>query len=197
MIVNCISVLILLCTWVYSIVNVQKLFMVAVDGPSHSRPWLLDTEMSRHIGAFQLITLCTAESGIVLCHYIQRLSLSHRQRERERVKGVAMLLLTCSSISTGSMPKNGLMGKPGLGVESSGPGRGVMAMPPVSADHIERSKVWFTQHARLSIPVCHHVSTTVHLPSPTTLWYHSQASSFNGSPTAAKKTCTCMLHITA
>ena len=33
------------------------------------------------------------------------------------------------------------------------------------------------------IPVCHHVSTTVHFPPPTTLLYQSQASSFRGSPT--------------
>jgi len=32
-------------------------------------------------------------------------------------------------------------------------------------------------------PVCHHVSTSVHLLSPTTLWSHSQASRLIGSPT--------------
>lgn len=32
-------------------------------------------------------------------------------------------------------------------------------------------------------PVCHQVSTSVHLPSPTTLWSHSQASKLIGSPT--------------
>ena len=36
-------------------------------------------------------------------------------------------------------------------------------------------------------PVCHQVSTTVHLPSPTTWWYHRHASSFRGSPTAQEK----------
>lgn len=33
-------------------------------------------------------------------------------------------------------------------------------------------------------PVCHQVSTSVHLLSPTTLWSHSQASWLIGSPTA-------------
>lgn len=43
------------------------------------------------------------------------------------------IMLTLSSTRTGSMPKNGLMGNPGLGVESSGDGRGVIMIPPVSA----------------------------------------------------------------
>ena len=37
------------------------------------------------------------------------------------------------------------------------------------------------------IPVCHHVSTTVHFPPPTTLLYQSQASSFRGSPTIKRE----------
>lgn len=36
-------------------------------------------------------------------------------------------------------------------------------------------------------PVCHHVSTSVHLLSPTTLWSHSQASKLIGSPTETRK----------
>ena len=41
--------------------------------------------------------------------------------------------LTSSLINTGSTPKNGIMGKPGLGVESLGAGRGVIIIPPVSS----------------------------------------------------------------
>ena len=41
--------------------------------------------------------------------------------------------LTSSLINTGSIPKNGIMGKPGLGVESLGAGRGVIIIPPVSS----------------------------------------------------------------
>ena len=35
----------------------------------------------------------------------------------------------------------------------------------------------------MNVPVCHQVSTNVHLPLPTTSWYHSQASWLIGSPT--------------
>ena len=41
---------------------------------------------------------------------------------------------TWSSTRTGSIPKKGLMGKPGLGVWSLGEGLGAMAIPPVSVD---------------------------------------------------------------
>ena len=40
--------------------------------------------------------------------------------------------MTLSLTSTRSTPKNGLMGNPGLGVESSGAGRGPIITPPVS-----------------------------------------------------------------
>ena len=45
---------------------------------------------------------------------------------------ISIHVQTLSSTSTGSMPKNGLMGNPGLGVELSGEGRGVIIIPPVS-----------------------------------------------------------------
>ena len=73
--------------------------------------------------------------------------------------------LTSSLINTGSIPKNGIMGKPGLGVESLGAGRGVIIIPPVSSVkyHVQLNRIYMV------LPVCHHVSTTVHLPSPITL----------------------------
>src|SRR5215469_13454469 len=59
------------------------------------------------------------------------------------------------------MPKNGRVADPGLSLVA--PGSGVIRMPPVS--------------------VCHHVSTIGQRRSPTTRWYHSQASGLIGSPT--------------
>ena len=59
------------------------------------------------------------------------------------------------------MPGKGLVALPGLvGVR---PGRGAIMMPPVS--------------------VCHHVSTTGHLPPPMFSRYHSHARGLMGSPT--------------
>jgi hypothetical protein len=49
------------------------------------------------------------------------------------------------------------------GLSGVAPGSGVIRMPPVS--------------------VCHQVSTIGQRPSPTTRWYHSQASGLIGSPT--------------
>ena len=53
------------------VVDLHEGIMVAVDGPGHSRPWLLDTEMPRHIGAFQLITLCNSNTQ----HYVRIIML--------------------------------------------------------------------------------------------------------------------------
>ena len=39
---------------------------------------------------------------------------------------------TWRSSIAGSMPQNGLVGKPGFGGLLSGPGRGVIVIPPVS-----------------------------------------------------------------
>src|SRR5918993_4973340 len=59
------------------------------------------------------------------------------------------------------MPGKGQVALPGLvGVM---PGRGAIMMAPVS--------------------VCHHVSTTGHLPPPMFLWYQTQTSGLIGSPT--------------
>ena len=44
----------------------------------------------------------------------------------------SLSIQTLSSTSTGSIPKKGLIGNPGLGVELSGEGRGVIIIPPVS-----------------------------------------------------------------
>ena len=67
------------------------------------------------------------------------------------------------SLSTiaGCTPKNGSVAEPGFCAIA--PGSGVMRMPPVS--------------------VCHQVSTIGQRSSPTTRWYHSQASGLIGSPT--------------
>ena len=62
------------------------------------------------------------------------------------------------------MPKNGRVAEPGF--KSVAPGNGVIMMPPVS--------------------VCHQVSTTGQRRSPTTPWYHSQASGLIGSPTVPR-----------
>src|SRR5436189_6324393 len=69
------------------------------------------------------------------------------------------------STMTGWTPKNGLVAEPGL--VGIAPGSGVIIMPPVS--------------------VCHQVSTIGQRPSPTTLWYHSQASGLIGSPTVPSR----------
>src|SRR5690242_20500712 len=69
--------------------------------------------------------------------------------------------LPSPSTIAGLTPKNGRVAEPGLvGVA---PGSGVIRMPPVS--------------------VCHQVSTIGTLSSPTTRWYHNQASGLIGSPT--------------
>ena len=65
------------------------------------------------------------------------------------------------STISGLTPKKGRVAEPGL--VAMAPGSGVIMMPPVS--------------------VCHQVSTIGNIPSPTTLWYHSQASGLIGSPT--------------
>ena len=69
--------------------------------------------------------------------------------------------LPSASTISGITPKNGRVADPGL--SSVAPGSGVIRMPPVS--------------------VCHQVSTIGQRPSPTTRWYHSQASGLIGSPT--------------
>ena len=69
--------------------------------------------------------------------------------------------LPSASTMTGCTPKNGLVADPGF--NGVAPGSGVIMIPPVS--------------------VCHQVSTIGQRPSPTTLWYHSQASGLIGSPT--------------
>ena len=70
-------------------------------------------------------------------------------------------VLPSASTISGMTPKNGRVAEPGLSLVA--PGSGVMRMPPVS--------------------VCHQVSTIGQRPSPTTRWYHSQASGLIGSPT--------------
>ena len=74
-----------------------------------------------------------------------------------------LFLHTFSSISDGLIPNMGRIGFPATISAFSSLGLGVMQIPPVS--------------------VCHQVSTTSHFSSPTTLWYHSQASWLIGSPT--------------
>ena len=69
--------------------------------------------------------------------------------------------LPLSSTKAGWTPKKGRVAEPGLSLVA--PGSGVIMMPPVS--------------------VCHQVSTMGQRPSPTTRWYHSQASGLIGSPT--------------
>lgn len=46
-----------------------------------------------------------------------------------------------------------------------------------------------TSNKECGLPVCHQVSTTGQRPSPTTVWYHSQASVLMGSPTAHRRGC--------
>ncbi len=48
------------------------------------------------------------------------------------IKVLSLFLTVSGSTSSGLMPKNGLIGNPGLGAESSGEGRGVIMIPPVS-----------------------------------------------------------------
>jgi hypothetical protein len=66
-----------------------------------------------------------------------------------------------SSTQPARTPKNGNVAEPGF--SGVAPGSGVIRMPPVS--------------------VCHQVSTIGQRPSPTTRWYHCQASGLIGSPT--------------
>ena len=44
-------------TWVWFEINVKVAFMIAIDGPCYSWPWSLHTQMARHTGAHQLMTL--------------------------------------------------------------------------------------------------------------------------------------------
>src|SRR3954447_23184004 len=77
------------------------------------------------------------------------------------ISPVSVISFPSLSTTTGRTPKNGLVADPGLiGIA---PGSGEIRMPPVS--------------------VCHQVSTIGQRPSPTTLWYHIQASGLIGSPT--------------
>src|SRR6478672_10686327 len=66
-----------------------------------------------------------------------------------------------ASTTSGLTPKKGTVAEPGFNAVA--PGSGAIRIPPVS--------------------VCHHVSTIGHRLSPTTRWYHSQASGLIGSPT--------------
>ena len=72
--------------------------------------------------------------------------------------------LPSPSTSAGLMPKKGRVAEPGL--SGVAPGSGVIRTPPVS--------------------VCHQVSTIGQRLSPTTRWYHSQASGLIGSPTVPR-----------
>ena len=69
------------------------------------------------------------------------------------------------STIAGITPGSGRVAEPGL--FGAAPGSGEIMMPPVS--------------------VCHQVSTTGQRPSPTTRWYHIQASGLIGSPTDAEE----------
>src|SRR5918996_6099230 len=71
------------------------------------------------------------------------------------------LSLTTSAL----MPGNGKVAEPGLVTVT--PGSGVIMMAPVS--------------------VCHHVSTTGHLPLPITFQYQTHASGLIGSPTVPSR----------
>ena len=73
--------------------------------------------------------------------------------------------LPSASTTTGLTPKKGFVAEPGFCAIA--PGSGVIRMPPVS--------------------VCHQVSTIGQRPSPTTRWYHSQASGLIGSPTEPRR----------
>ena len=73
--------------------------------------------------------------------------------------------LPAESTISGMTPKKGRVADPGLSLVA--PGNGVMRMPPVS--------------------VCHQVSTIGQRFSPTTRWYHSQASGLIGSPTVPRR----------
>merc|ERR1712100_131446 len=64
-----------------------------------------------------------------------------------------------SSTTAISTPKDGTVAEPGL--VAIAPGKGLSKWAPVS--------------------VCQYVSTIAHRPSPTTLWYHLQASGLIGS----------------
>jgi hypothetical protein len=48
---------------------------------------------------------------------------------------------TFSSMSTGTMPKNGLMAMPGRISAPSSEGRGAMQMPPVSAGRMKKHQL--------------------------------------------------------
>src|ERR1044072_4521327 len=71
------------------------------------------------------------------------------------------LSLTTSAV----MPGNGIVAEPGFVTVT--PGSGVIMIEPVS--------------------VCHHVSTTGHLPLPTTFQYQTHASGLIGSPTVPSR----------
>ncbi len=74
------------------------------------------------------------------------------------------MLLPSSSTTSAAMPGSGRVQEPGLvGVT---PGSGVIMCAPVS--------------------VCHQVSTIGQRSSPTTWWYHIQASGLIGSPTVPR-----------
>ena len=64
----------------------------------------------------------------------------------------------------GFTPGSGRVAEPGFSAVA--PGSGLIRMPPVS--------------------VCHQVSTIGQRCSPTTRWYHSQASGLIGSPTVPR-----------
>ena len=74
---------------------------------------------------------------------------------------VSSMTLPLPSTRAGCTPGKGSVAEPGF--RSVAPGSGEIMMPPVS--------------------VCHHVSTIGQRRSPTTPWYHSQASGLIGSPT--------------
>ena len=111
-------------------------------------------------------------------------------------------LFPCSSTPslfkrTGSTPKKGLVANSGLGAELSGDGLGAINMPPVSRKRVHNIMFKFKEDGhpwsnKLRVPVCHHVSTTVHRSSPTTSLYQCQASALIGSPTG-KETVDCKI----
>ena len=94
------------------IIGINESLVISIYGTSHSWHGLVDAQVTSDVVTLQQLTLNTA---IVITTEEQ------------------LYVHTSLLYNTGSTPKNGDMGNPGLGVELSADGRGVIAIPPVSA----------------------------------------------------------------
>jgi len=137
-------------TWETFKVCIKEPLMITIYSSCYSRPWLFDTQRARHIIICLNFTLSQSECKInsvfiphpnIIHHTSSRTHththtqnhISSRTYSSQRKKLCdSNKEQTLSLQMTGSIPRNGLIGIPGLISARAAEGRGVMQIPPVS-----------------------------------------------------------------